>query len=305
MRTRPILLAAGLLVATALGGWFAFAPDESAATPTPATPDEPAIAVMVAARPLAEGDIVRPSDLRPRPAPQGVPAGAAAQGSPEAARLVGAVTRQAVASGDPVLPAQTVAPGDRSFLAAIVRPGHRAVAVPVDAVSSAGGLIWPGDRVDVILAQELRTDGVPLSQSVVADTVLRNVRVLSIDQRLDGAPAPAAKDATAEVAAAARPAVPATVTLEVTPGDAERVAVALTLGKLSLGLRSIAGAPEIEADAETWAGSVMPALARVRVRQPGQLSAPPAAPAASIAAARVAPPAPRGVRIYRGSGDAQ
>ena len=51
--------------------------------------------------------------------------------------------------------ADVLRPRDRGFLAAVLAPGTRAVSIAVDPVSGVGGLIWPGDRVDVILTQEI------------------------------------------------------------------------------------------------------------------------------------------------------
>ena len=109
----------------------------------------------------------------------------------------------------------------------------RAVAVAVDAVSAASGLIWPGDRVDLILTQSLGSgDADP--RKAIGETFLRDIRVLSIDQRLgeamDGQEAPEAK-------------APRTVTLEVTQRQAEMLKVATGLGSIALSLRSL-GADE-------------------------------------------------------------
>ena len=67
--------------------------------------------------------------------------------------LFGAMVRRNLATGDVVLSADALNPGDRGFLAAVLGPGMRAVTVGVDAVSGLAGLIWPGDRVDLILTQ--------------------------------------------------------------------------------------------------------------------------------------------------------
>ena len=96
---------------------------------------------------------------------------------------LGSVVRRAFVAGEPLLSGQMVAPGERGFLAAVLTPGMRAVAVAVDAVSAASGLIWPGDRVDLILTQSLGSgDADP--RKAVGETFLRDIRVLSIDQRL-------------------------------------------------------------------------------------------------------------------------
>jgi pilus assembly protein CpaB len=206
-----------------------------------------------------------------------------------------------------------ISPGERGFLAAIVSPGHRAIALSVEAETSAGGLIWPGDRVDIILTQEIREEGVPLAQQVVSETILEDVRILSTDQKLDSA-----ADVAGTVEGKVEPRrVPTTVTVEVTPEQAERVTVGGTLGRLHLTLRGVAAeegrpmlpeppvgaeaptAAAVAAQRGTWAGAVSPALGAVRPRSPA-LSAVPASPPPAAAQPRSDPSRQSGVRVYRG-----
>jgi len=105
----------------------------------------------------------------------------------------------------------------------------RAVTVPVSAKTGVAGFVFPGDRVDIVLTQTVNgEEGQPLK---AAETVLRNLRVLATDQRTSQKTTENGKT----VVRAFR-----TVTLEVTPKLAEKVAVAQTIGTLSLVLRSIA-----------------------------------------------------------------
>lgn len=266
------------------------------AAPVQAETAAHAVAIITAAASLPPGHMIRPGDLAELSWPQGEPPpGAIVAGTAPAQALAGSVTRRSLAAGELFNAAAVIRPGERGFLSALVAPGNRAIAIAVDATTSAGGLIWPGDRVDVILTQELRDDAVPLGQRVLAETILSDVRILSADQRL----APAGQDAggTAGILGdASKPGVPATITLEVTPIEAERVTVAGTLGRLHLTLRGIA-APVAELPVPAmWAGSVSPGLAGMRRRPAAGLSAAPVAPAAAPAFAASEP-----VRIYRGS----
>ena len=103
----------------------------------------------------------------------------------------------------------------------------RAVTVGVDAITGSAGLIWPGDRVDLILTQTIAGATTPIGRRVAAETVLSDVRVIAIDQQLvQGAEANASDDQAR------------TVTFEVTQEQAERVSVAIRLGRLSLSVRS-------------------------------------------------------------------
>jgi len=137
--------------------------------------------------------------------------------------LVGAVVRRAIAAGEPVTSSRILKPGDRGFLSAVLRAGYRAVAVRVDATSSISGLVFPGDRVDILLTHSI-TNGD--AQRRATETVLTNVRVLAIDQKIND---------TDE-----SPKVGKNATLEVTPKQAEMLAVLSELGKLSFALRSLA-----------------------------------------------------------------
>jgi pilus assembly protein CpaB len=142
--------------------------------------------------------------------------------------LIGTVVRNEISAGQPITQGSLIKPGERGFLAAALGPGMRAITVPVSATSGVAGFIFPGDRVDLVLTQEVGGgDGPPLKAS---ETILRNIRVLATDQRMsaqgvDGKPE--VKNFT-------------TVTLEATPKIAEKIAVAQTIGQLSLSLRSIA-----------------------------------------------------------------
>lgn len=137
--------------------------------------------------------------------------------------LVGAVVRRAIAAGEPVTNSRILTPGDRGFLAAVLRPGYRAVAVRVDATSSISGLVFPGDRVDILLTHSVKNGEI---QRRASETVLTNVRILAIDQKTND---------TDE-----SPKVGKNATLEVTPKQAEMLAVLGELGKLSFALRSLA-----------------------------------------------------------------
>jgi pilus assembly protein CpaB len=204
----------------------ASAPPAAAAPVVPAGPE-----VLVATRPMSVGTIIDAESLRFQIWPQGLVQPAYyIKGSPGAnpADLIGTVVRNEISAGQPVTNGSLIKPGDRGFLAAALGPGMRAVTVAVSATSSVAGFIFPGDRVDMVLTQEVAGDGPPLK---VSETVVRNIRVLATDQRTS---APKGEDGKPFAANFSL------VTLEVTPKIAEKVAVMQTIGALSLSLRSIA-----------------------------------------------------------------
>lgn len=183
-----VMLVVGLLGG---GGYLVFGREADAARAAPPVAAAPVAALVTARSAFPPGHLIRADDLSSLPWHGGdLPAAAVAEGSPEAARLVGAVTRRAFVGGEMVVGGAVIAPGDRGFLAAIVAPGKRAIAVSVDAASAAGGLIWPGDRVDVILTQEIAGDGVAPARKVVGETLLADARVLSSDSGSPPRPRP-------------------------------------------------------------------------------------------------------------------
>ncbi len=137
--------------------------------------------------------------------------------------VLGAVVRRGISAGEPVARGRIIKSEDRGFLAAVLRPGFRAMAVRIDATSSIAGLVFPGDRVDVIMTHEIKRGKTVRRAS---ETVLSNVRILAIDQSVNdqGGEARVGKNAT----------------FELTPKQTEMLAIVSDLGKLSLALRSLA-----------------------------------------------------------------
>ena len=254
-----VLMAVGLAGFGAVA-WISLHP----ATPTPQVADGSPIAsekasILVAAKPLRAGTLLKPEDLAAQEMPAGkVPPGASRDSPTVRTDLIGAMIRRNLTAGDVVLPADALHPGDRGFLAAVLGSGMRAVTVGVDAVSGSAGLIWPGDRVDLILTQTQDDSTLPPSRRVSGETVLHDVPVIAIDRQL-------MQGATSETpgSQAAK-----TVTLEVTSSDAERVAVAVRLGQLSLAVLAAERAPDPTIGAEAqpggvnWGGDVSSALRR-------------------------------------------
>lgn len=151
------------------------------------------------------------------------------EGQADMTKLLGTVVRFPITAGQPLTQGALVAPGDRGFLAAALAPGMRAITIPVSAKTGVGGFVFPGDRVDLMLTQDVRGEGGGESLRT-AETILRNLRVLATDQATDSE----VVDGKTVVHAFR------TVTLEVTPRIAEKVAVAQEIGEISLSLRAIA-----------------------------------------------------------------
>lgn len=228
------------------------APPVVVAAPAPPPPPAPKVMVLAVMRAMRPGELLRPEDLGPVEAVStGVPDGAQVDGPASRADLSGAMVRRSLAAMQPILPGDVLRPTDGGFLAAVLMPNRRAVSIAVDAVSGTAGLIWPGDRVDLILTQALEEANIPMGRRIFSETVLRDVRVIAVDQQLAHGVTPDG----ANGGGANR-----TVTLEVAPDEAERVAVAVRLGKVALSVRA-SGALAVAAAEPALGAASAPAAA--------------------------------------------
>jgi pilus assembly protein CpaB len=205
-------------------------------------PAKPQAMVLVAKTDLPAGSFVRPENLRWQPWPEeGIAESYIIPAKGKIEDLTGAVVRSGMVAGEPISEGRIVRPGDRGFMAAVLTPGYRAVTVPVTPSSGIAGFVFPGDKVDVILTLSVPEEKEGAKERRASETVLTDIRVLAVDQRVD--------DQKKEVTVAK------TATLEVTPKQAEIVAVVGELGKLSLSLRSLAQTDDAPASARathTW-----------------------------------------------------
>ena len=251
MIVRVALLA---LIACGLAGFgtivWMVAPHGDAATAAAVAPSNH-VKVLVAAKPLRPGSLLKVDDISGREVDEDkLPEGYVLDDANARRSLTGGMIRRTMVAGDVISNTEVLRPGDHGFLAAVLRPGFRAVTVAVDAVSGAAGLIWPGDRVDLILTQQLDEQGaINAGRRIAAETVLRDVRVIAIDQQLTSGSAGMAETIPAR-----------TITIEVSSSSAEQVQVATKLGRLSLAVRSAEHGPSEDKEGATWASDVSNAL---------------------------------------------
>lgn len=164
----------------------------------------------------------------------------------------GGVVRRALKAGQPVAPDAITKAGDGGFLSAVLEPGTRAVSIAVTATTGAAGFIAPGDRVDLIVTHRIKTSGRQISDdTVVSETFVRDVRVVAVDQSLNSL------ENKAQLAK--------NVTVEVGESQAEQIAVATEMGKISLALRSALNSEEnmdVRRSNSTRVSDVIPSLSR-------------------------------------------
>jgi pilus assembly protein CpaB len=224
-------------VAIAAGGLAAFLASGSDQAPPPPPPAPVAqletADVLVARNDIGVGQAISAQDLQWQMWPAASAATAFIRKSDRAdaiEQLAGAIARVPLASGEPIRENRLIKANGSGYMAAILPAGMRAISTEISAETGAGGFILPNDRVDVILSRRDReAEKIPGAEPLVAETILRDVRVLAIDQ-------------TVEEKNGQRVVVGKTATLELALRQAETLALARQMGTLQLALRSLADA---------------------------------------------------------------
>ena len=194
----------------------------------------PAERVLVAKSDLAGGTVLKAKDhfrWQAWPA-QGLNKGYVLKGSGLDKEFVGAVVRREIKAGSPISADLIYRTGEKGFLASGLKPGMLAVAIKIDPIVGVAGLLTPGDFVDVILTTTISVGWDVEKKKIarvnesrkVSETILRNVRVLAINQNADKLGKTTKK--------------PKSATLEVNGKQAEVLANVRRMGKLFLALRS-------------------------------------------------------------------
>src|SRR3954452_7243827 len=180
MDVKKLMLLIGALVVAAVTAVMAKNMFSGASAPaaqaTPVVQQANGPEVLVATRALPVGTIIDAEALRYQRWPETLTQPAyfiKGQNPTSPQELIGTVVRNEIAAGQPITQGSLIKPGDRGFLAAALGPGMRAITVPVSVTSGVAGFIFPGDRVDIVLTQEVTGggEGLPLKAS---ETVFRN-----------------------------------------------------------------------------------------------------------------------------------
>jgi pilus assembly protein CpaB len=250
-------------VAVAAGGIAAYLAAGSKAPPPPPAPvvQLETVDVLVAKSDLSRGQVIEGRDI----GWQTWPAAAAnanfikKSDRPDAVtEFTGAVVRVSLVAGDPIRDPNVVMAKTSGFLAAVLPKGMRAVAIEISPEAGAGGFILPDDHVDVMLTRrDKAAEKATGVEKFVSDTILRNVRVLAVDQTID-----TKGDNKSQLGK--------TATLELTEDQAETLALSRQIGTLSLTLRSILDTSETtEDDTDKKDRSVPINMVRFGVTTPG------------------------------------
>jgi pilus assembly protein CpaB len=220
--------------------------------------------LVVAAKNLAEGSALDRTALSVREWPVAtIPAGAFS--SPDS--LIGRVTRVAVFEGEALVPGRLAPAGTGPGIEVKISPGKRAMGVRINDVAGVSGLIQPNSRVDVLVNIHNAAQG----GRQVSKLFMENMRILSVGTSVE-------RDAEG------KPIQATTAALEVTPEEAERLAVAVNQGSIQLVLRGY-GDPD---SVKTKGASSSDVLSQIN-NAPERT----AEPAPRVVIRRVPAPAPR------------
>lgn len=190
--------------------------------------------VVIAARYIAPGTVLDPSMLDAQDWPERLIVDQfLVAGSPQA-NVIGMVARSPFQPREPLVLSKIAKQGDPSFIAATLPDGQRMVTIQTDGIRGVAGFVYPGDRVDVLLTHlvEIPTQATPQNPSAqpkqeeITEPLLVNVPVIAVDQR-----------AVSE--ASEKQVLPTSVSLQVTPEDAQKLRLSEKRGTMSLALRPI------------------------------------------------------------------
>lgn len=176
--------------------------------------------VAVAAVPLEYGTALTPDKVKFVDYPvASLPPGTFREWSQLAAGGKQRIVLRPITMNEPILASKLAGEGQGASIAYLLPDGMRAAAVRINDVSGVAGFIQPSDAVDVLITRQVADAG----DRQLTDVLLQNVRVIALDQNAKGADG--------------KPVVAKTATLEVTPTDAQKLALAQQVGSLSLVLR--------------------------------------------------------------------
>jgi len=239
MRTSPILM---LVLAVLFGSGAVFVTKQwldsqraSLVQPAEATLS-PTATLVVAATPLRFGDKLNADNLRVILWPAGRVPNGAFMNKEEILKEGDRQVLAALEANEPILQWKITGPGQRASLSAVLDAGKRAVTIRVNDVLGVGGFVLPGDRVDILLTRRKRGEAAG-EETAYTDILLQGVKVLAIDQSAD--------DRSDD------PRVAKSVTLEVDSKQAQKLALASTVGQLALALRNVAAGQVEQTDRVT------------------------------------------------------
>ena len=205
----------------------------------PVAPQVETANVYVASNYIPIGTIIEENMLTVQPWPKHLLLDGFVVGADQGKKIIGTVTRAPFQAFEPIIKTKTVNPDDPNFIAGALPKGKRLVTIAVDEISGLGGFVFPGDHVDIVIRHQILKEGVTERDireadreedimEEVSEILVPNVKVLAVDQR-----------SQAGVGEDGKIIIPKSVSMEVTPEDAQRVVLARRNYSLTVSLRSI------------------------------------------------------------------
>lgn len=219
---------AAVIVLRMMGGQQAPAP-----VAAPAAQEVKTASIFVAAQAIPIGTTVTQEMLAIQPWPENLLLDSFSRADKGANEVVGKVARSPFQAQEPIILSKLANRNDPNFLAGALPKGMRVISIKTNETEGVSGFVFPGDRVDVLYTHEvskLTEDEGRSKKETVSETLLSNVKVLAVDQRAGGANP---TDSNGKLL------IPHSVSLMVSPTDAQRVRLADRMGTLTLVLRSI------------------------------------------------------------------
>lgn len=255
MKAARLVVLGVAIAAGGLAALLAGREDEKTPAPAPVAQIE-TVDVLVAEKEIGMGHSISPGDLKWQmwPVASAGPNTIRKTDKPNAMEeLSGSIVRGTFQAGEPIQEAKLIKASGSGYMAAVLPSGMRAISTEIAPETAAAGFILPGDRVDVILSRTDKAAAKIAGYDIqVSETILRNVRVLAIDQ-------------TVEEKNGQKVVVGKTATLELAPRQTEKLALARQRGTLSLALRSIVDASgKAEGGNEDSGGDVDSAINVIR-----------------------------------------
>lgn len=199
--------------------------------------------ILVATRSLSQGQTIKDADVQWKTWPQqNLSPSYIVEGLRRKEDIVGGIVRFPLNAGQPITDTVLISKANLSPLASVISPGMRAYTINVPEASALGGFVAPGDFVDIILSYSVTAPG-SADKTYLSKTVLNNVQVLAVDLNLTATP----DTATSKTAPGAHNTK--NVTLEVTPQQADLLAVGASMGTLSLSLTTPSNSAVVPAPA--------------------------------------------------------
>lgn len=193
--------------------------------------------IYVAAQPIPVGTTVSPEMITTQPWPSHLVLDGFVTADSDQ-KIEGMVSRAAFQQNEPILLNKLSNMNDPNFLAGSLPKGMRVMTIQTNETEGVGGFVFPGDFVDVMLTHNITkyvtppgAEDLQQQNDTVTETVITNVKVLAVDQRASGS------NATDDQG---RLLIPRSVSLMVSPTDAQRLRLAQQKGTLTLTLRSLA-----------------------------------------------------------------